>query len=92
MLCLTFSFATCISSCLQKSEEPIYTVDFSKQPVTTYSGGWYKSSNVRNFPASDNMSGALVSLSPGGLREPHWHQPDEWAYVVNGTCRWRCLH
>ena len=33
------------------------------------------------------MSGALNILKPGGLRELHWHPADEWAIVINGTCR-----
>ena len=30
------------------------------------------------------MSGGLVQLNAGGMREPHWHSPNEWAYVLNG--------
>ena len=25
--------------------------------------------------------------SAGGIRELHWHQASEWAYMTNGTCR-----
>jgi oxalate decarboxylase/phosphoglucose isomerase-like protein (cupin superfamily) len=24
---------------------------------------------------------------PGGIRELHWHQSAEWAYMTNGQCR-----
>ena len=50
--------------------------------------GTYKSSNLQNFPGSASVSGALITLHPGGLREQHWHSPNEWATVLNGTCRW----
>ena len=33
------------------------------------------------------MSGALFKLNAGGMREMHWHDPNEWAYVISGTCR-----
>ncbi len=38
------------------------------------------------FPVSEHMSGALVRLRPGGMRQLHWHTNlDEWQYVINGT-------
>ncbi|CAL5229797.1 g13191 [Coccomyxa viridis] len=38
------------------------------------------------FPISEHMSGALVRLRPGGMRQLHWHTNlDEWQYVINGT-------
>lgn len=55
--------------------------------ASSVAGGTFKASTTDTFPASRHISGALISLKPGGLREPHWHAPDEWAYVVSGTCR-----
>ena len=38
------------------------------------------------FAVSEEMSGALVQLRPGGMRQLHWHTNlDEWQYVINGT-------
>lgn len=32
------------------------------------------------------MSGALVRIAPGGMRQMHWHLNfNEWQYVVNGS-------
>ncbi len=43
------------------------------------------------FPISDHMSGALVRLRPGGMRQLHWHTNlDEWQYVINGTLQVHC--
>ncbi|MBV9453081.1 MAG: hypothetical protein JOZ19_02980 [Rubrobacter sp.] len=28
---------------------------------------------VKEFPISTTMSGAIFELSPGGMREMHWH-------------------
>lgn len=38
------------------------------------------------FAVSEEMSGALVQLRPGGMRQLHWHTNlDEWQFVINGT-------
>ena len=34
------------------------------------------------------MSASLIQLVPGGLRSTHWHDTAEWAFVLNGTCRY----
>lgn len=73
---------------VQGVTKSVYSQNFSSVPYTKFSGGTYKASNIRSFPASTTMSGSLVNLYPGGLREPHWHNPNEWAYVINGTCRY----
>ena len=52
-----------------------------------FPGGLYKAAGASEFPFSDTMSGGLVKLNAGGMREGHWHNPNEWAYVLNGTCR-----
>lgn len=37
------------------------------------------------FPISKTVTGVIVDLEPGGLRELHWHPAaDEWQYVVEG--------
>ncbi len=42
--------------------------------------------DTTNFEISDAMSGALVKLHPGGMRQLHWHTNlDEWQFVINGT-------
>ncbi len=43
-----------------------------------------------SFAVSEEMSGALVRLRPGGMRQLHWHTNlDEWQYVINGTIQVR---
>ena len=42
----------------------------------------------REFPISTTMTGALLRIKPGGLRELHWHpNADEWQYYVAGRAR-----
>ncbi len=43
---------------------------------------------MAQFPVSEKLAGVLMSLTPGGLRELHWHaNAAEWAYVIKGQCR-----
>lgn len=64
-----------------------YTQYWSKMAPIRFPGGFYKYSNTKNFPGSTKMSGTLITLYPGGVRELHWHTEIEWAIVLNGTCR-----
>jgi oxalate decarboxylase len=53
-----------------------------------WEGGWAKEATVAQFPVSEKLAGVLMSLTPGGLRELHWHaNAAEWAYVIKGQCR-----
>ncbi|MGA1003732.1 MAG: cupin domain-containing protein [Vulcanococcus sp.] len=45
-----------------------------------------KIASAQEFPASFNMTGAIVHLEPGALRTMHWHpNAAEWQYVLNGS-------
>jgi oxalate decarboxylase len=58
---------------------------FSAQPGQSFPGGTMKIVSAREFPASTSITGALIELEPGGLREPHWHpNAAEWFYVLGG--------
>ena len=41
-----------------------------------------------NFPASEKIASAIVTVKPGGIRELHWH-PDggEWQSRIKGEGR-----
>src|SRR5262249_8691841 len=42
----------------------------------------------RQFPISTTVTGALMQIKPGALREPHWHpNADEWQYYISGRAR-----
>ena len=75
---------------LQNAKNITYAL--SQQPWYEYAGGWAKFASVQEFPYSSLISGSLVELKPGGLRELHWHAPNEWAIVINGTCRFGQSH
>ena len=39
----------------------------------------------RRFPISKTITGVILDLEPGALRELHWHpNADEWQYVIEG--------
>ena len=40
-----------------------------------------------SFAVADTISGVNMRLTSGGIREMHWHQFAEWAYMTYGTCR-----
>lgn len=60
----------------------------AQRPTTTFAGGSMRIASSKEFPLSTGMTGALVTLNPGALREPHWHpNTNEWQYVVAGAAR-----
>lgn len=73
---------------LQGREEPPRTHKFrmlAEPPHSTYKGGREWRVDSTRFPISTTMSGVVLDLEPGGLRELHWHPTsDEWQYVIEG--------
>ncbi len=58
------------------------------QRPETYPGGTNRLVSQREFPISTTMTGALMQIKPGGLRELHWHpNADEWQYYIAGRAR-----
>jgi oxalate decarboxylase len=54
-------------------------------PHRIYDGGreWRVDSTA--FPISKTITGVILELDPGALRELHWHpSADEWQYVIEG--------
>jgi oxalate decarboxylase len=73
---------------LSGKELPSFRFPLASQPPKVYDGGWAKQATVAEFPVSERLAGVLMQLSPGALRELHWHaNAAEWAYVIKGRCR-----
>ena len=50
-----------------------------------FAGGSERLVSQQQFPISSSMTGVLLTLQPGGLRELHWHpNADEWQYYIRG--------
>lgn len=58
------------------------------QRAENFSGGTMRVVSEREFPISETMTGALLRIRPGGMREMHWHpNADEWQYYIAGQGR-----
>jgi len=57
----------------------------AQDPHAVFKGGreWRVDSAL--FPISKTITGVILDLEPGALRELHWHPTaDEWQYVIEG--------
>jgi oxalate decarboxylase len=63
----------------------------SALPPTTYDGGSLQQAHEDNFPILKGQEASiqLITLQPGGIREPHWH-PSAWEInlVTSGVATW----
>ena len=63
----------------------------SAVPPTTYDGGSLQQAHEDNFPILKGQEASiqLITLQPGGIREPHWH-PSAWEInlVLSGVATW----
>jgi oxalate decarboxylase/phosphoglucose isomerase-like protein (cupin superfamily) len=66
---------------------PQFWGSFNNSQRRIQSGGWAREVTQADFPISTAVSGVNMRLGPGGIRELHWHQSAEWAYMTNGHCR-----
>jgi oxalate decarboxylase len=56
-----------------------------QEPHSVHKGGREWRVGADRFPISQTITGVVLDLEPGGLRELHWHpNADEWQYVVRG--------
>jgi oxalate decarboxylase len=57
----------------------------AQEPHSIYKGGREWRVGADRFPISQTVTGVILDLEPGGLRELHWHpNADEWQYVIDG--------
>ena len=60
-------------------------------PPNTYDGGSQQQAHEDNFPILKGQEASiqLITLQPGGIREPHWH-PSAWEInlVTKGVATW----
>jgi oxalate decarboxylase len=54
-------------------------------PHAVFRGGREWRIDSTRFPISTTVTGVILDLEPGALRELHWHpNADEWQYVIEG--------
>lgn len=66
---------------------PLFWASFNNAHKRIQDGGWAREVNQDDFAISEDISGVNMRLSAGGIRELHWHQQAEWAFMLTGNCR-----
>src|SRR3982075_3038745 len=66
---------------------PLSWASFNNAPRRIQNGGWARQVTQDTFAVADTISGVNMRLTSGGIREMHWHQFAEWAYMTYGSCR-----
>src|SRR6201982_820680 len=66
---------------------PQFWASFNNAPRRIQDGGWARQVTQADFPISTTISGVNMRLAAGGIRELHWHQAAEWAFMTYGNCR-----
>jgi oxalate decarboxylase len=57
----------------------------AQEPHSIHKGGREWRVGADRFPISKTVTGVILDLKPGALRELHWHPTsDEWQYVIEG--------
>jgi oxalate decarboxylase len=66
---------------------PLFWSSFNEAPRRIQNGGWARQVTQADFQISESISGVNMRLAAGGVRELHWHQAAEWAFMSYGNCR-----
>ena len=64
-----------------------FKYSFSQAHKRLYDGGWSHEVTERELPIAKSLAGVLMRLTPGGIRELHWHTAAEWAIMLYGIAR-----
>ena len=64
-----------------------FWASFNNAAKRIQNGGWARQVTQYDFQISDTIAGVNMRLTRGGIRELHWHEFAEWAFVTYGTCR-----
>lgn len=66
---------------------PNLKFSFSDAHMQLNQGGWSREITARELPVAKTLAGVNMRLTPGGVRELHWHQQAEWAFMILGRAR-----
>ncbi len=73
---------------MQKTSPLTHRYPLMSQPATHFPGGEERRVSAKEFPMSKTMTGVILDLHPGALRELHWHpHANEWLYFIRGKAR-----
>jgi oxalate decarboxylase len=72
----------------RRTGDPVtFTASLDKSAIKATSGGWAREITTKGLPIATDIAGAHLYLNPGGVREMHWHNSAEWAYILAGHCQ-----
>ncbi|NMM69884.1 oxalate decarboxylase family bicupin [Bacillus clausii] len=66
---------------------PNLRFSFSDAHMQLNHGGWSREITQKDLPIATTLAGVNMSLTPGGVRELHWHKQAEWSYMLLGHAR-----
>ncbi|KAJ8595812.1 putative oxalate decarboxylase/oxidase [Rhizopogon salebrosus TDB-379] len=66
---------------------PNFKWPFSMSHNRLQTGGWARQQNVAAMSIATALAGVNMRLEAGAIREMHWHNDGEWAYVLQGDLR-----
>ncbi|XID91281.1 oxalate decarboxylase family bicupin [Paenibacillaceae bacterium WGS1546] len=66
---------------------PNMKFSFSDTHMQLNHGGWSREVTARELPIATTLAGVNMRLTPGGVREMHWHQQAEWSFMILGRAR-----
>ncbi|MGZ7442147.1 oxalate decarboxylase family bicupin [Paenibacillus sp. TH7-28] len=66
---------------------PNLKFSFSDTHMQLDHGGWSREITIRELPVATTLAGVNMRLTPGGVRELHWHQQAEWSFMIDGKAR-----
>jgi len=70
-----------------KGHVPNLWFPFSQAHRRIQHGGWSREVTVKDFVAAKEIAGVNMRLTPGGVRELHWHLAAEWAFMLTGSAQ-----
>jgi oxalate decarboxylase len=71
---------------MQKMSPLTHRFPLMAQPPAHFPGGEERRVSAKEFPVSKTITGIILDLQPGALRELHWHpHANEWLYFISGT-------
>ena len=72
----------------RRTGDPVmFTASLDKSPIKATSGGWARDITTRACRSPPTLPARICILNPGGVREMHWHNSAEWAYILAGHCQ-----
>ncbi|HLW65010.1 MAG TPA: cupin domain-containing protein [Gemmataceae bacterium] len=73
---------------MQKMAPLTHRFPLMAQPPMRFAGGEERRVSQKEFPVSRTVTGVILDLEPGALRELHWHpHANEWLYFIHGNAR-----